>query len=122
MSREWNQAALAQIGAAHVAVQLNSVEGDDDAATSSRWRMQAVTLARDDAASNLGLTRLLAAASRWRSELRALSLPPHLLPVLPSCVSTNLEVLDLSASGRRVSKSAWCAAASATPPGCASSA
>ena len=99
VSREWNQAALAQIGAAHTAVQLNSVDVDDDD-DQLAVKMQAVMLARDCftlPASNPGLTRLLAAASRWRSELRALSLPVHLLPVLPSCVSTNLEVLDLSA-------------------------
>ena len=98
VSREWNQAAIAQIDAAHTAVQLRSVEGGarrrDDQLVAN---VQAVTLARDGGPS-AGLSRLLAAASRWRSELRALTVPPRLLHhVLPSCVSTDLEVLDLSA-------------------------
>ena len=103
VSREWNQAAIAQIRAAHAAVQLRSVEGGARRLTRHELDeldlvagMQAATLARD-AAPDAGLPTLLSVVSRWRSELRALAVPPHLLPrVLPSCVSKSLEVLDLS--------------------------
>ena len=79
-------------------MQLRSVEGGarrrDDQLVAN---VQAVTLARDGGPS-AGLSRLREAASRWRSELRALTVPPRLLHhVLSSCVSTDLEVLDLSA-------------------------
>ena len=96
VSRDWNQAALAQIGAAHTAVQLRFEDRDEQLVA----KMQGMMIARDGGFS-AGLSRLLAAASRWRSDLRALAVSPDLvLSVRAICVSTGLEMLDLSAARR----------------------
>ena len=128
VSREWNQAALAQIGAAHTAVQLRSVEGAPAcpaSCQSNSWRYASGDARARDAdptPGSRGCSRRRRAGARSSARSRCRRTWSQSPPDLPCRRASRC-----STSRRRRPKNHGLevdvgAAASATPPGCASSA